>query len=254
MGEGAAKQLANLQNKLGSINWQLSRIEKKAAAPENEGKYTKTILRLRKEKTDLDKQIESTTNRLALEKTKGGANDQFTYRFIGLKKSLPNDPSINAILDTLNKDIKSLHTSQKDQTGNSARLTQGMVGAAVCASCHETQAEFWKTTPHASAYNTLVKGNRQFDLNCLACHLTLNTSSGETGVIINDTGYLSYPVELQSVGCESCHGSGKKHSIDPEMFTLSLQPSETVCLTCHTPEHSNTFDYALQLNQVSCPK
>jgi len=87
-------------------------------------------------------------------------------------------------------------------------LTQDMVGYPVCETCHEKQVEFWKTTRHSSAFSTLERKKEQLDIDGPPCHLSLNATD-KNHRINPSMGYLSYPVELQSVGCESCHGKEK---------------------------------------------
>jgi len=254
-GQDNGKLLADLQNKMGSINWQLRRLQKKDAVAVNKDKYKNTILRLQKEKDDLNSKIAASKEILAQEKITGAMNDRYIYRFIGLKKNMPNDQPTAEKLLLLNHKIKDLHQKEKRNkkvSKNISMLTENMVGHAVCETCHETQASFWKTTGHASAYTTLLEKNKALDLDCLPCHLSLNTSKHDFQIRF-DKSYLAYPPLLRSVGCESCHGPGKSHSIAPEDFKVSRHPQERVCLTCHTPEHDDKFEYASKLNRITCP-
>jgi len=254
-GHDTARQLADLQNKLGSVNWQLRRLKKQSKKNGNENKYTDTILRLEKEKEELNREIDTSKKLLTQEKETGVKNDQYNYRFIGLKKNMPNDQPTAEKLILLNREIRELNKKNKqleNTSGNLSTLTQNMVGHSVCETCHETQAGFWKSTRHASAYSTLNKKDKSLNLDCLPCHLTINPRKLDSQ-ISPDPGYLSYPSALRSVGCESCHGPGREHSIAPETFTLSRNPEKPLCLTCHTPEHDDTFDYALKLSRIACP-
>ena len=57
------------------------------------------------------------------------------------------------------------------------------------------------------------------------------------------TGFASWPEtpELGNVGCEACHGAGKRHAEDPtKPYDKS---SEGRCRECHNPDHSTGFDY-----------
>lgn len=254
-GEDTAGKLAGLQNKLGSVNWQLRRLQKKSEHGDNKNKLTATILRLEKEKKELNKEIDITKELLTEEKEKGAQNDQYSYRFIGLKKNMPNDQKTTEKVILLNQKIRELNKKNKESgksSENISTLTQNMAGHSVCEACHPTQAGFWQTTRHASAYTTLVDRNQSLNLDCLPCHLTINPLKPNFQVRF-DKSYLSYPSTLHSVGCESCHGPGKEHSIAPEKFPLSRRPEQALCLTCHTPEHDDKFDYASKLGSISCP-
>jgi len=105
-GQNSAKQIADLQNKMGSINWQLRRLQKKATIAENAEKYQNTITRLTGEKETLNGQIASLKETSLKETRDGIAEDQYKYRFIGLKKNLPNDQPTNEILNNLNRKIR----------------------------------------------------------------------------------------------------------------------------------------------------
>ncbi len=246
-GHNSAKQIADLQNKLGSINWQLSRLQKKVTVAENAEKYKNTITRLTGEKETLNAQIASLEETSIKETTNGITEDQYKYRFIGLKKNLPNDPPTDEILNNLNREIRELHKKENAIT-HDGRMT----GFRVCETCHPVQTDFWKTTRHAAAYATLTQRNKNLDLECLPCHLTLDMQNAN----INNQPrkqLLSFPEELQSVGCESCHGAGKDHSVSPEQFKSVRLPDKNLCLTCHTSDHDDNFDYDAKLRQISCP-
>ena len=254
-GQDSSKVVANLQNKLGSINWQLRRLIKKAALAGNEDKYSSNIARLEKEKADLDMKVIAAKATLAQEEITGVVSDQYIFDFIGLKRNSPNDKPTVERLKSLNNTIKELHKKSKqgkEMLNNISRLTKDMVGHAVCETCHEVQAEFWKNTGHATAFATLVNKNKSSDLACLPCHLTILPLS-ETFKYIPAETYLSYPEALQSVGCESCHGAGKLHTIEPEENKMLRTPPEKLCLDCHTPEHDDNFEYPTKLSRISCP-
>ncbi len=246
-GHNSAKQIADLQNKLGSINWQLGRLQKKATVAENAEKYKKTISRLTGEKETLNGQIASLKERSIKETRDGITEDQYKCRFIGLKKNMPDDQPTDEILSNLNHEIRELH-KKENTTAPYGRMT----GFRVCETCHPLQTDFWETTRHAAAHATLVQKNKNLDLECLPCHLTLDMQSAN----INQQPQkqlLSFPEELQSVGCESCHGAGRNHSINPEQFNLVRLPDKKVCLTCHTSDHDDNFDYDAKLPPISCP-
>lgn len=247
-GKDSAKLLADLQNRKGSLDWQLRRLQKKISLAEDKEKYKKTLTRINTEKEQLNKQITTLKQVINKEKAEGVYQDKYKYRFIGLKKNLPNDPAIVELLNKLNRDIRQLH--KKDKTTISA--PNNMAGSSLCATCHPSQTEFWKTTDHASAYTTLVQGEKQLDLECLPCHLTLNMQRTRPGSMV-DKRLLYFPEELQSVGCESCHGAGRQHTNSPKQFKLTRVPAIGICLKCHTPDHDDNFEYEKKLIKVSCP-
>lgn len=256
-GLNSDEEAANLQNKLGSLNWQLSRLEEKEQRGEKEKKRRKAIKRLKTEKQELNRQLSSVQKTIEEEKRSGTRNDCFTNRFIALAKNLPDDQATRIKVGNLNEAIRDLNrkakeTAVKSPDTSTSSLSYNIAGSEVCGTCHPSQEDFWKKTRHAKAYETLVGKRKNFDLSCLACHLTLNMQNATTANMQQKT-LLGYPVELQSVGCETCHGAGKKHSIRPEQFHMVKNPAEKVCLTCHTEEHDNNFEYDRKLQLISCP-
>ncbi|HVH99941.1 MAG TPA: multiheme c-type cytochrome [Enhygromyxa sp.] len=119
------------------------------------------------------------------------------------------------------------------------------VGIDACADCHDEAVAQWKTTVHARGYQTLVTANKQFDLSCVGCHVTGFRAPGGSEVVENH--------HLQSVQCEQCHGPGSLHVEDPSSANIRLQAPSSVCLSCHTPEHSDTFEYEAYLRDVLGP-
>jgi len=256
-GINSAEKLVNLQNKLGSLNWQLSRLEKKALQGEQENRRRKAVNRLQHEKEQLTLQIAGLKEAARKEADSGIRNDAFSYRFIALARKLPDDQATRVRVGELNKAIRALNKQKKQSAGRTQRQSgtspsHNITGSDLCATCHTVQADFWKGTSHASAYETLVDKGRNFDIGCLFCHLTLNLKTA-ADTDMRQADLLSFPAELQAVGCETCHGPGKKHSIRPRQFHLVKTPSEELCLTCHTEEHDGDFNYLRKRDLISCP-
>ena len=120
--------------------------------------------------------------------------------------------------------------------------TPGYAGIDECETCHEEAVAYWRTTVHAGAYQTLVDTNQQYDLACIACHVTGFREPGGSEVVENEL--------LRAVQCEQCHGPGSAHVEDPVPETIVRAAPISVCLECHTPEHSDTFDYDAYLRDI----
>lgn len=116
------------------------------------------------------------------------------------------------------------------------------VGNEACETCHEEALELWKGTRHAGAYETLVDVNKQYDLSCVGCHVTGFRKPGGAEVVETRG--------LVDVQCEQCHGPGSKHADDPDTSNIVREAPATLCMTCHTAEHSDTFEYEAYLRDV----
>lgn len=112
--------------------------------------------------------------------------------------------------------------------------------AETCASCHEDQVTQWRATPHAHAWETVVKDGRTKDPECLTCH---TTRYGERG------GFLSLEAtpRLAGVGCLSCHRIFEGH---PNDTTEASEITPQVCVSCHDPKNSPAFKYETYLPKV----
>ncbi len=114
------------------------------------------------------------------------------------------------------------------------RAEGGYAGDAVCEVCHAKQKARWLQTDHGHAFQSLTKVSKQFDANCIGCHVV---GFGKPG------GFYSAQAkpDLRNVGCEACHGPAKDHQ--RHGGTKPLEPvTNAVCRKCHNAEHSPTFD------------
>ncbi|MFV8751258.1 multiheme c-type cytochrome [Nannocystaceae bacterium ST9] len=116
------------------------------------------------------------------------------------------------------------------------------VGAEACVDCHAEAVQYWEGTVHHRAYDTLVEANKQYDLSCVGCHVTGFRKPGGSEVVENEL--------LRAVQCEQCHGPGSAHVEDPVPETILHSAPVSVCVECHTPDHSDTFDYEAYMRDV----
>lgn len=153
-------------------------------------------------------------------------------------------------------------------------------GVQKCGECHEPQMAWWTATPHAHAMATLEKSQNHYNPDCISCHVT---GYGEYyGFKRQDT-----QPDLSNVQCESCHGieSSMMHGVftqseweqemaPPEGYSeaqwKALGPKlrqrkksdnrkalmaglKATCESCHTPEHSENFEFQSYLARMKCP-
>jgi len=111
---------------------------------------------------------------------------------------------------------------------------KGYSGNDVCGVCHEQESATWRFTAHSTAYGTLVTHGAERRTDCIGCHVVGFEKSGGYD-------FTRRPVELENVGCESCHGRGGPH-LSPKFVPDGDYAK--VCSTCHDATHSLGFDYA----------
>ncbi len=163
----------------------------------------------------------------------------FASRERTLPSAAPRDQAARARLDELAKRVSVYNQQAYRDVAPApvARDQAGYVGSRPCAACHTAEYLWWTQSPHAHAYATLTQHDKQFDLECVGCHVTgYGKPGGST---------LTHVEPLQSVGCESCHGPGSTHILDarpPQRFVRRAVP-EKICAQCHDAEHSAGFEY-----------
>jgi hypothetical protein len=166
---------------------------------------------------------------------------------------VPRDPDVRRLLDQIFTRINSLNRSiasasvESRMSKREAGTRPTYVGARTCGACHVEAYLWWTQTQHARAYERLVKRRRELDLDCIGCHVTGFDEPGGARL-----GRLD---ELKGVGCESCHGPGGAHVDDPRPPHRSVRRvvTESHCLACHDPAHSDDFVYSHAHDQLIAP-
>ena len=178
------------------------------------------------------------------------SGNAFSARFVELDPDVAGEPKMRALLDEYYARI-----NERNRTAL-AKVPPlpvkagdpSYVGSARCGDCHESEHAWWKGHAHGKAYETLVTRNKQFNLSCVACHVTGYGKPGGAAVVQN--------AGLIDVGCESCHGPGSLHAADQDVDEPKNVVSDTpeaVCKTCHNEEHSDAFDYATYKAKLIVP-
>jgi hypothetical protein len=120
------------------------------------------------------------------------------------------------------------------------------VGIAACSKCHPGARQVWDGTPHARAYVTLSSQFKEFNLDCVGCHVTGYDKPGGSTVTHVD--------RLADVQCEVCHGPGSQHALDPsDKKRIVGKPSASICLECHHPPHVEGFDPVAKMQGILGP-
>jgi hypothetical protein len=116
----------------------------------------------------------------------------------------------------------------------------------VCSSCHPGARTVWNATPHARAYATLSSQFKEFNLECVSCHVTGYEKPGGSTV--------THVAGLEDVQCEVCHGPGSKHVARPtDPSLMPGVPAASSCLQCHHPPHVEQFDAAARMKDILGP-
>ena len=165
-----------------------------------------------------------------------------------LTDAYPDHPDAKQPFQAYDDKVKALFFARLD-TLEKQKTESPYLGAQACIPCHVKPAATWKKTRHAGAIGTLEKVGKQFDPECLACHV----------VGLNRGGYLSKDLtpQLAGVQCENCHGPGRAHSLNPKanrtgsafLFPparaggTAAQAAEKICRGCHVGSHSPAFDF-----------
>jgi len=168
-------------------------------------------------------------------------------------KHYPLDPTISDNLEILKLIAEYKTESQKVVATYVSSVYQNMyVGDRGCQSCHPKEYEKWKTTNHATAFDTLVKKGNQFDPDCIECHTTgFNQYNG----------FRSFKTTpgMINVQCEICHGPLSLHAREEYLVKAKKldkgtaqfpKITETLCIKCHNPDHDDDFKYDRDLKLI----
>jgi nitrate/TMAO reductase-like tetraheme cytochrome c subunit len=242
-GEKTAEKLAKAKQSLDRIDWQLSKynkypdpIEDLKELPGKLQAYQNTLLL----HDNLRQEIDTLTNQLSKPEETAIVPATFKNSFIAMQTSLPNDPTVQKIVEGINREIN--EAGQKKSTDENI-LTSTHTGWEACKNCHAEIFNAWSQTPHAKAYATLLNKRQQFNVDCLPCHVTGITDE-------NADLSLTLPAGMRNVGCEACHGPGKRHVGAPAQFKPVKNPATAICLQCHTTDHDDSFDYQKDKQRV----
>lgn len=173
----------------------------------------------------------------------------FTLEQVRIKRQLACDPATQTAKKELDRAIGQANLAEAKKKGPQpapGKGAAGYVGAEECTFCHKEAVEFWKSTRHHRAWETLVELGKDLDYDCVKCHLTGWEQPGGANLAFNES--------LRDVQCEVCHGPGSLHvAADGKEKKSSLirATPRDVCVRCHTPEHSDTFDYQAYLRDVT---
>jgi hypothetical protein len=172
----------------------------------------------------------------------------FRYSLQEIRDQLGTDPEVKKAAIAYYKQI-----NEKNRVAFADRVPPppaagqpSYVGIDACTKCHKEAREVWDSTRHANAYATLADQDKQFNLDCVSCHVTgYEQPAGST---------VTHVAKLQNVQCEVCHGPGSRHSADPKhVKTLVPKPKGDSCRACHHSPHVEGFDPEAKMADILGP-
>ncbi len=170
----------------------------------------------------------------------------FTTQLLPVTPELEPIPELAALRTAHNKRLKEINLAHATPPPPLPAGASGYAGVEECALCHDEEEAFWKTTKHGHAVATLVERDKQFDEDCISCHVTGYRKPGGSSL-----GHLGV---LENVQCESCHGPSSLHSDDGEEGSAPTpKVPEAVCKNCHNAKHSPKFEYEVWLPKILGP-
>ncbi len=254
------EQLAEKRQELDRQNWHWRSLQRSRQAGEGQRHQTEDResdkvyrQRMAEYEEELRQEIRALEKAVAkLEKTAGQRRvGSFDNHFIALDNDYPEDEEMLRLVEATNREINEIGRRQARGQSEAAERAPATgqesspyLGWEACAQCHRQQADNWRQTRHARAYETLEEKQRQYDPACISCHVT--------GTYEDETRAMALPSGLRGVGCEVCHGPGRDHvqarqgnqTSDGDTANITRTPRDRTCQRCHTPEQSPDFNFS----------
>jgi hypothetical protein len=175
----------------------------------------------------------------------------FTLGQVRIRKRLACDTAVVAAKTELDRVTGQANVDAVKQAGPPPAPAAGKaryVGIEECESCHQAAVDFWRKTRHAQAWETLTEVGKDRSFDCVGCHVTGWEEPGGSNLAFNEP--------LRDVQCEVCHGPASLH-VDAngkeKVRSLVRKTPEDRCKTCHSEDHSDTFQYEAYLRDVTGP-
>ena len=156
----------------------------------------------------------------------------FRYKLVEVRDGLGTEQTVQSLIDGYYQRVNDHnHEVFKDKLPLPAPPGEShYVGVDACSTCHKSEREFWNKTQHSGAYATLSSAHKEFNLDCVSCHVTGYDKPGGSTVV--------HVEKLMNVQCEVCHGPGSRHVDTPLDEKLISMPEQGLCAaTCHHPPH-----------------
>lgn len=237
-GISRAEELVSLAGRIRELETRIQSWEKGGKVkPEDLAARKADLEKLRAERAKLE------------EPTPAPSGSFFRYRLVEVREKLGTEPSVKKQLTDYYKRVNEHNkTAFADRKPAPAGAKQAsFIGVEECTNCHDEERKVWDGTPHSHAYKTLQDDFKEYNLDCVNCHVTGYDKPGGSTV--------TYVDKLKDVQCEECHGPGSLHAKDPDKKGLIvLKPEPQSCVSqCHHPPHVENFDPVVKMELVLGP-
>jgi len=250
---GSENLLADKKNEMDRLGWQINRY-RRHGEPEQAFKDQPQVLEAYNDMLARQRLLEEEVVRLSAAQNAREASRQrfssYNSHFEAMRKDLPDNPAVRAIVDATTNEVNRIGKAAVKAriSGITGQPQEGVsgnyAGSTTCTSCHAPQFAKWRGTQHATAYDTLEAKGQQFNVQCLPCHIT--GPAAQTGQEM-----LALAHDLRQVGCESCHGPARAHTLQPTGAKAG-QPTMATCQHCHSGEHDDRFNFSEALSRLRC--
>jgi hypothetical protein len=182
-----------------------------------------------------------------------GRKERVELKIHPLSERYLPEPDIELlVLDTLDKIARKEAEEGVSSSELMRRITSDVpqpksytafAGSEACKPCHAKQFAQWEDSPHARAFETLVRVAQDFNPQCVACHATGYKKGGFRNV-------RSTP-EFAGVGCETCHGAAPEHAADPKTLPPGRgQSASGGCESCHDKFQDPDFNRGTDVEKI----
>jgi len=186
-----------------------------------------------------------------------------TVELLPIRRALPRDREVAGAMAALDRRIGEANLEGLSGPPPPPAGHPSFVGISACqGACHfhDDAVEFWQKTRHAQAFPTLVQVGKELSYDCVSCHAVGFDEPGGSNLWSLSAwqrgAALARPAapDLRNVQCEVCHGPGSLHVVAPSKNPIPVaRPTQERCLTCHTKDHSDTFDFVPYLRDILGP-
>jgi hypothetical protein len=228
-----------------SVTERIRELDAKIRGWENDATVDRALVDQQRAKLD---ELRAEAKRL--ESPPSPASAAFDARFVEMAPEVKPDSEVAGVMDAFDSRLND-HNRVAFASVKAPEAPAGTAhyeGSDACKSCHAPAYAWWKETQHGHAYVTLEKRHKQFNLSCVGCHVTGYAKPGGASIVQNEG--------LIHVGCESCHGAGSLHIAEPDTEPargMTKSPAVAVCKECHTPEHSDKFEFDTYVARMRAP-